>query len=157
MMTAIHPGTAWDASAIEACRCGHLASRPLAGGPKVQSNRFSRELVNRVNPANWRALLMIDDEYGVNIISYYSHWTSNEPKQSDIDALEELRQFPLIAVQCGILMSVLRAKGKINSLKYCVGAVREAATTPDTNLNNYLGYLEHKAAEKCLKTPVSGV
>lgn len=94
------------------------------------------------------ALLMIDDEKGLDIINHYSLWTSNEPRQSDMEALEELRQLPIESVKCGILMSVLRAKGRINSLKYCVGAAKEAANTPDLNTPEYLRYLEQKARRR---------
>jgi hypothetical protein len=32
-----------------------------------------------------------------------------------------------IAIQTGVLLSVLRTKTRVNSLKYCIGAIDEAA------------------------------
>ena len=90
-------------------------------------------------------LLMIDDEIGNNIISHYEKWTSNKARQTDLEALQELRQIPLEAVKCGILLSVLRAKGRVNSLRYCVGAAKEVAGSGQNDLGAYRKYLESKA------------
>lgn len=122
--------------AIAAILDGRLAIDP----PVSQANPAS--------PADWLASLMINDEEGSNIISHYARVTGTEPRESDVAILPELQKFPIVAVKCGILMSVLRAKSRVNSLRYCLGAIEEAASGGVVDMNQYLQYLESKLRRK---------
>lgn len=93
-------------------------------------------------------LLMINDREGNDIVNYYSEWTSNEAKEADLPSLDALRKLPLMAVKCGVCLSILRTKTRVNSLSYCVGAATEVAGGGVADLAEYLRYLEGKARKK---------
>lgn len=80
-----------------------------------------------------------DNDGTSSILSFYSKWTGNKPTQPDREVALTLLSLPLVAVQQGVLLSVLRAKKRINSLKYCLGAIEESAEAGSGE--NYVKYL----------------
>ena len=59
------------------------------------------------------------------ILAYYSLLTGNPLKQNDRDFLETILDLPMAAIKGGIAQSLLRCKMRINSLRYCEGAIEE--------------------------------
>lgn len=75
-------------------------------------------------------------------LDYYAKHTGNEVKERDRQTARLLSGFQGPAIKAGILLSVMRAKARIHSLKYCVGAIQEAAATGVNN--SYVTWLEMK-------------
>lgn len=89
--------------------------------------------------------LLIDDKTDEDIISLYEKLTTRKFSASDKQTLAELRQqHEPNHIRVGILLSVLRANKRINSLKYCVGAIGEAASLSPQKAEEYLRYLRNK-------------
>ena len=59
------------------------------------------------------------------ILGYYSLLTGNQIRQNDRDCLETLLNVPTYVIRAGIAQSILRCNTRINSLRYCVGAIEE--------------------------------
>lgn len=99
--------------------------------------------------------ILIDDLEDVgtddDILIFYHRWTGNRISQKDKDARETVRRFSDDVCKIGIAISIYRAKAKINSFKYCIGAIEEAAATPLENTGNYLKYLEQTILNKKAK------
>lgn len=99
--------------------------------------------------------ILIDDleEIGTTdeILIFYHRWTGNRITPKDKDARETVRRFSDDVCKIGIAISIYRAKAKINSFKYCIGAIEEAAATPLENTGNYLKYLEQTILNKKAK------
>lgn len=88
-----------------------------------------------------------DDEIS-SIIRSYEQWTGNKASAKDREAIREVRDQSLTVIQCGILLSILRAPAKINSFRYCIGAIREAASSGVGASDDYLNYLKKVAARR---------
>jgi hypothetical protein len=84
-------------------------------------------------------LIDIDDNLNNDVISFYEKWTRNKATEKDRKTYSEIQHLAPHVIKSGILVSVIRAKNKINSLKYCVGAIEEAAETNPSE--DYLKYL----------------
>jgi hypothetical protein len=74
-------------------------------------------------PNHDRKDLIDDDE----IIIIYRELTENRPTARDRAAAEEIREIPPEIVRQGIALTLKRAPTKVNSLRYCLGAIREVA------------------------------
>jgi hypothetical protein len=90
--------------------------------------------------------VLIDDleDAGTNddVLIFYHKWTGNRITQKDKDARETMRKFSDDICKIGIAISIYRTKTKINSFKYCIGAIEEAAETPIQDNQEYLKYLQ---------------
>jgi hypothetical protein len=90
--------------------------------------------------------ILIDDLEDIgttdDVLIFYHKWTGNKITQKDKDARETVRKFDDGICKIGIAISIYRAKTKINSFRYCVGAIEEQVETPIENTQNYLKYLE---------------
>jgi hypothetical protein len=88
----------------------------------------------------------IDDTLNEDVINFYEVWTKNKATEKDRKAYEEVSHLAPHIIRTGILISVVRAKNKINSFRYCIGAIEEAAATnagPE-----YMGYLLNQIRQK---------
>ena len=75
-----------------------------------------------------------------DVLAYYSRLTGNPLKQNDRDALDTVIHLPTYAIKCGIGKSILVCKSRVNSLRYCIGAIEEIA---ESGVNEtYLAYME---------------
>jgi hypothetical protein len=74
-------------------------------------------------------LIDLDDTLNDDISIFYQKWTRNKFTDKDKKTLEEIQHLAPHVIKSGIVISVVRSKNKINSLKYCVGAIEESATT----------------------------
>ena len=92
--------------------------------------------------------VLIDDFEDIgttdDVLIYYHKWTGNKITEKDKEARESMKRFSDDICKIGIAISVYRAKTKINSFKYCTGAIEEAAEIPVplNDTNGYLKYLE---------------
>lgn len=75
------------------------------------------------------------------ILAYYSLLIGNPIKQNDLDFLETILHLPSAAIRGGIAQSLLRCTAKINSLRYCAGAIDEIVEKGGAE-NGYSVYLE---------------
>lgn len=100
--------------------------------------------------------VLIDDLEDIgttdDVLIFYHRWTGNRITEKDKDAREKIRNFSDDVCKIGIAISIYRAKTKINSFKYCVGAIEEAADTPHEDPGSYLNYLIKKLTEKRTKS-----
>jgi len=97
---------------------------------------------------------MIDDVAGSStssvkerpedLLSYYAKWTDNPIRESDWKALRVAFGYSPAAIKAGILMSVLRTKTRVNSFKYCLGAIDEVAKSGIVGSADHVRYLEMK-------------
>jgi hypothetical protein len=93
--------------------------------------------------------LLIDDfDDDDGIISLYESLTGNHATAADRQILTDLHQQHPDHIRVGILLSVLRSKKRINSLRYCIGAIEEAAQMSPQQTRDYLGYLRQKADQR---------
>jgi exonuclease VII large subunit len=69
---------------------------------------------------------LIDDESS-SILDFYAKWTRNKPTKKDKEAVAEIAHLSAHVIKCGVLLSLQRAKGRINSFRYCIGAIEETA------------------------------
>jgi hypothetical protein len=95
---------------------------------------------------------LIDDKTDDDIINLYEKKIGKKATTADHQTLAELRQkFQPDHIRVGILLSILRAQKPINSLKYCAGAIAEAATLSPKEAESYLAYLRGKkhGARQC--------
>jgi hypothetical protein len=83
-----------------------------------------------------------DNKETDDVLIFYRKWTGNKISKKDKDARETVRKFDDGICKIGIAISIYRTKTKINSFRYCIGAIEEAAETPIENTMNYLKYLE---------------
>lgn len=92
-----------------------------------------------------------DDIESSSIARFYENWTGNKWNAKDREALKELADIEPGVIQCGIMISVIRramaADGqKINSFRYCFGAIRETAAAgigdPATYMKSLRRYAE---------------
>lgn len=74
------------------------------------------------------------------LLAYYSLLTGNQLKQNDRDFLETILDVPIAAIKGGIAQSLLRCQTRINSLRYCAGAIEEIfeARGADSSFSIYL-------------------
>ena len=90
--------------------------------------------------------ILIDDLEDIgttdDVLIFYHRWTGNKISQKDKDARETVRKFDDGICKIGIAISIYRTKTKINSFRYCIGAIEETAQTPIENNQTYLKYLE---------------
>lgn len=132
----------------------------------IQSLLASEGLASNLNLASngvWRLTdQMIDDAEGVStssiqerpedLIAYYAKWTNNPIRQIDWQALKSALSYSPLAVKAGILMSILRTKTRVNSFKYCLGAIDEVAKAGVVNSAEYVRYLELKVEKSRAET-----
>jgi hypothetical protein len=87
-----------------------------------------------------------EDKETDEIIIFYQKWTGNKMKSKDRTAREGVKMFSDEVCKIGILMAILRAKSKINSLQYCVPVIEEIASTTDEqpiqDKDVYIKYLQ---------------
>jgi hypothetical protein len=98
-------------------------------------------------PVNHILIDDLDDNKEIDeIIIFYQKWTGNKIRPKDRVAREEMKKFSDDVCKIGILTAILRAKAKINSLKYCVPVIEEVAATteqlPITDKDTYVKYLQ---------------
>lgn len=86
----------------------------------------------------------LDETKDDEVLIYYAKMTGNKIKDADRKAREDLRHFSVETIKCGIITSVYRAKAKINSFRYCVGAIEEIAEAGIGDATAYLKYLERQ-------------
>jgi len=97
---------------------------------------------------------MIDDVEGIStssvlqrpeeLLAYYSKWTDNPVRESDWQTMRLALSYTPAAIKAGILMSILRTKTKVNSFKYCLGAIEEVAKAGIVGSADHVRYLEMK-------------
>lgn len=86
---------------------------------------------------------LINDETS-SVIDFYAKWTHNKVTEKDKQASQEVSHLAPEVIKAGILLSVQRAKGKINSFRYCLGAIEEAAESGMGAQADYMKYLMSK-------------
>lgn len=86
--------------------------------------------------------MMTDEVLKDDVAIFYQKVTGNRWRKEDQDALKEVSQFAPHIIKAGIALSKMRAKVKINSFKYCHGAIHEAAQGNASE--DYLQYLVWK-------------
>jgi hypothetical protein len=98
--------------------------------------------------------VLIDDFEDIgttdDVLIYYHKWTGNRITEKDKEAREQVRRFADDVCKVGIAISIFRAKQKINSFRYCVGAIEEAGEVPlpMSDPAQYLKYLEDGLKKK---------
>jgi hypothetical protein len=97
--------------------------------------------------------LLIDDLLIDDIISHYEALTGNKASAADRQTLSEMQNQHPDHNRVGILLSVLRSKSRINSLRYCLGAIEEAAQMPPAQAREYIGYLRQKVDQRKSQHP----
>lgn len=88
----------------------------------------------------------IDDKLS-SIMEFYSKWTSNKVKEGDKEAYKDVANLDEKIIQVGILLTVVRAKNRIGSFKYCIGAIEEASKQKIGNPDSYIKYLLDKISK----------
>lgn len=83
-----------------------------------------------------------DTSSSAAILEFYAEQTGNPLRASDRRALAEISHHPEHIIKAGILLSMLRVRTRVNSLKYCLGAVAECAEGKVGE--DYLKYLAGK-------------
>ena len=78
------------------------------------------------------------------ITSLYEKYTNNDWRVGDDEFYETIKDLIPYAIEAGIIASVMRAKGKVNSFAYCEGAIEEFN---DEMPSGYLNYLRDKWGE----------
>ena len=86
------------------------------------------------------------------LLAYYAKWTGNPIRESDWQAMRFALFYTPAAIKAGILMSILRTKTKVNSFKYCLGAIDEVAKAGIVGSVDHVRYLEMKV-EKAREGP----
>ena len=87
------------------------------------------------------ASLQIEED---EALEFYSRLSGNPIRESDRRVREELLQFDPTTIKVGVVLSILRCKNHVHSLKYCRGAIEEAARSPREGRELYLRYLMSK-------------
>ncbi len=82
-----------------------------------------------------------DNKETDDVLIFYRKWTGNKISKKDRDARETVRKFSDDDCKIGIATSVFRATAKINSFKYCIGAIQEAAASPIKDRREYLNHV----------------
>jgi hypothetical protein len=93
------------------------------------------------------AHVLIDEKDEVKsdeVLIYYRKVTGNRVTKKDEEARAEAKGFSAEACKIGILTSILRAPVKINSFRYCLGAIEEVANSPIQDLSQYMAFLEQQ-------------
>ena len=90
-----------------------------------------------------------DDASSAAIFEFYAERTGNPVRASDRQTLAQLCSYPEHVVKAGILLSLLRSRSRINSLKYCVGAIEECAQQKagEEYFNYLLGQCERRSRQ----------
>jgi hypothetical protein len=78
------------------------------------------------------------------LLAYYAKWTGNQIRENDWQAMRVALSYAPTAIKAGILMSILRTKTKVNSFKYCLGAIDEVAKAGIVGSTDHVRYLEMK-------------
>ncbi len=93
-----------------------------------------------------------DDIESLSIARFYENWTGNKWNAKDKAALAELAGVSSGIIECGIMLSVIRRAAapdgqKINSFRYCFGAIRE---TQEAGIGDPVSYMKslRRYAEK---------
>jgi hypothetical protein len=80
-----------------------------------------------------------DDLLNDDALIFYQRWTKNKITEKDKQALDEVKHLAPHVIKAGILMSIVRSKQKINSFRYCLGAIEEVAESdPSPEYFTYL-------------------
>ena len=79
------------------------------------------------------------------IFIFYRKWTGNRITDGDRKFYREIQHFAPHVIQCGILLSLQRAPTRVNSLRYCKGAIEEMAASGAGR--DYVTYLMRKVTE----------
>jgi hypothetical protein len=72
-------------------------------------------------------VLQPEERKEAEALAFYAKTTGNQVKERDRDAYREVADLPLHSFRAGVMQSVLLCRTRVNSLKYCLGAIREAA------------------------------
>jgi hypothetical protein len=86
---------------------------------------------------------LIDDKSS-SIMEFYSKWTGNKIKDGDKETYKDVANLDEKIIQVGILLTVVRAKNRIGSFKYCLGAIEETSKQKINNPDSYIKYLIDK-------------
>jgi hypothetical protein len=78
------------------------------------------------------------------LLTYYAKWTGNQVRENDWQAIRLALSYTPTAIKAGILMSILRTKTRVNSFKYCLGAIDEVAKAGIVSTADHVRYLEMK-------------
>jgi hypothetical protein len=91
----------------------------------------------------------LDDDDNI-IIAFYRELTGNKFTDSDKQALKEMRSSGMTSerIQMGIALSVYRTKKRINSFRYCCGAMNEAAEARIQMPKNYIAHVKSKIKQR---------
>jgi hypothetical protein len=83
----------------------------------------------------------LEDSLKDDAIIFYQKWSGNRATEKDRQAYKEVAHLNANVIKAGILTSIMRAKQKINSFRYCIGAIQEIAEAGIGSENEYLRYL----------------
>jgi predicted DNA binding CopG/RHH family protein len=113
-----------------------------------QTNQLVEWSTSKHDDSNDEDLLINDDKP----LSIYRRLTGNRVRQSDKDAAAEIATIAPAFIESGIIMSMLRAAAKsppsrVNSFRYCLGAIEEACQQQKTTIDSYVIYLRKKLRE----------
>jgi hypothetical protein len=106
---------------------------------KLQSNQATKQQRIDLDPDD-----ALKDE---DILLFYRRWTGNQVTEKDRHAFKEVEHLHPNIVKAGILISIIRAKTRINSFRYCIGAIQEAADSPVKPDGDYIRYLLGRVGE----------
>jgi hypothetical protein len=75
------------------------------------------------------------------ILTVYSAVTGNPIRESDRAAYTEIAKYSELAIEAGIRRSVIHCPTRVNSLKYCIGAIVELSEAETIAGSDYLSHL----------------
>lgn len=108
-----------------------------------------QDLVERAVDGYLDSHVLIDDYDEAKtdeVLIFYQLQTGNRVTRKDREALAEVAHLAPHVVKAGVLLSLMRAKKKINSFRYCLGAIEEMAESGAGS--DYLDFLLSKLEDK---------
>src|ERR1700694_2492695 len=72
-------------------------------------------------------VLQPEEQKEAEMLAFYRRTTGNPVKERDREAFREVAKLAVHLIRAGIMRAVLRCPTRVNSLRYCIGAIQEAA------------------------------
>jgi hypothetical protein len=120
-----------------------LVDEGLTATPRLTASggcRLTDQMIDDVGVTSTSSVLERPEE----LLAYYAKWTGNQIRESDWQTIRLALSYTPTAIKAGILMSILRTKTKVNSFKYCLGAIDEVAKAGIVGTTDHVRYLEMK-------------
>jgi hypothetical protein len=120
-----------------------LSDEGLTATPRLTASagcRQTDQMIDDVGVTSTSSVLERPEE----LLAYYAKWTGNQVRENDWQAIRLALSYTPTAIKAGILMSILRTKTRVNSFKYCLGAIDEVAKSGIVGSADHVRYLEMK-------------